>query len=292
MKSTFPVYKLISINTYKNEGILASRFGTYLETNPHFLKPHKHDFYHLVYFTQGMGSHYLDFKHFDIKPGTIYFMIPGQVHTWNFSEKPDGYIVNFSPDYFNSFLLNPNYLQNLYFFTGNLDNQVLNLSPEIQQSIEKLFEEIINSKHLNHDLFDDFVRINLLKIFIEIAQNVPSKISTQTDSFNRILLGNFKKLIDSHYKTLKLPKDYASLLYITPNHLNAVCNANLGQSAGELIRERVLLEAKRLLMNFDLRIGEIAEILGFNDQSYFIRFFKRHENLSPEKFRNQFRYEK
>ena len=82
-----------------------------------------------------------------------------------------------------------------------------------------------------------------------------------------------------------MPKQYAALLYITPNHLNALCNDFLGVSAGVLIRERVILEAKRLLINLDLLISEVAAKLNFDDQSYFIKFFKKHEGLTPEKFR-------
>jgi len=88
-----------------------------------------------------------------------------------------------------------------------------------------------------------------------------------------------------NYATLRLPKQYAELLYITPNHLNAICNDLLGYSAGKLIRDRVILEAKRLLINMDLMVAEIAEQLNFADQSYFIKFFKKQEGITPEKFR-------
>jgi len=64
-----------------------------------------------------------------------------------------------------------------------------------------------------------------------------------------------------------------------------LCNDFLGISAGTLIRERVILEAKRLLINRDLMVAEIAEKLNFADQSYFIKFFKKYEGITPEKFR-------
>ncbi len=293
MQINFPLYQLNNFNTYKKEGILASKFGVYLHNNPHFYKPHKHDFYHLLLFTAGKGKHQLDFKYFDIQPGSLYFMAPGQVHTWEFSEEPDGYLVNFSADYFNSLLANPTYLHNFPFFIGEIENQVFQLDETLQQQIIPLFEEILKQEtHSEKQLADDLVRINLLKIFIKINQYFELEKLNHKDPYNHTLLVNFKKLIDQNYKELKLPKEYAALLYITPNHLNALCNSYLGKSAGEMIRERVLLEAKRLLMNFDLRIHEIAETLGFNDQSYFIRFFKKYEQLSPEKFRNQYKNER
>jgi AraC-like DNA-binding protein len=83
----------------------------------------------------------------------------------------------------------------------------------------------------------------------------------------------------------KLPKEYAEMLYITPNHLNALVNATIGKSAGTLIRDRILLEAKRMLVNSDQNVNEIAYQLQFEDNAYFSRFFKKYTDTSPEKFR-------
>jgi AraC family transcriptional regulator, transcriptional activator of pobA len=106
-------------------------------------------------------------------------------------------------------------------------------------------------------------------------------------SYNQTLLKNFKKLIDANFTRLKLPKDYADLLYITPNHLNAICKDLLGMQAGEVIRNRTLLEAKRLLTNPQLNIAGIAFELNFSDNSYFTKFFKKTEGITPEEFRKK-----
>jgi AraC-like DNA-binding protein len=90
-----------------------------------------------------------------------------------------------------------------------------------------------------------------------------------------------------NFATHKLPKDYAEMLFITPNHLNALCRETLNTPAGEIIRNRVALEAKRLLTNLDLTITEIAYRLGFADNSYFTKFFKKQTNTNPEDFRKK-----
>ncbi|WP_242692211.1 helix-turn-helix domain-containing protein [Aridibaculum aurantiacum] len=77
------------------------------------------------------------------------------------------------------------------------------------------------------------------------------------------------------------------MLYVTPNHLNALCKDVTGRPAGELIRDRVLLEAKRLLINAKMSISEIALELDFTDNSYFTKFFKKYEGVTPEVFRKQ-----
>ena len=91
--------------------------------------------------------------------------------------------------------------------------------------------------------------------------------------------------MNEYYNRKRLPKEYAAMLYVTPNHLNALCNDLLGKAAGEVIRDRVLLEAKRLLVNADINISEIAFQLDFKDNSYFTRFFKKYTGTTPEDFR-------
>ena len=114
--------------------------------------------------------------------------------------------------------------------------------------------------------------------------NNPRKIPQQ----KQVLLRNFRKLIDQHYLSIRLPKEYADLLYVTPNHLNALCHDLLGKTAGELIRDRILLEAKRLLTNANMTIAEISYTLNFQDNSYFNRFFKKYAGVTPDEFRKQF----
>ena len=77
------------------------------------------------------------------------------------------------------------------------------------------------------------------------------------------------------------------MLFITPNHLNALCKEHWGMQAGEVIRNRIILEAKRLLVNQQTSISEIAYTLNFKDNSYFSKFFKKSVGITPEEFRKR-----
>jgi len=79
--------------------------------------------------------------------------------------------------------------------------------------------------------------------------------------------------------------EYARLLALTPGHLNDLTKAATGQTASALIDARLILEAKRLLAHSDASTAEIAADLGFQDPSYFGRFFRRHVDQSPGAFR-------
>ncbi|MCR6721813.1 MAG: helix-turn-helix domain-containing protein [Chitinophagaceae bacterium] len=96
---------------------------------------------------------------------------------------------------------------------------------------------------------------------------------TDVVNYNSVLLKNFIQLINLHFREKKLTKDYAALLYVTPNHLNALSKDVTGRSAGELIRERIILEAKRLLVNAQMNISEIAAELSFERQFLFHEIF-------------------
>ena len=287
MKETFPVYDICTLSQFTQEDILISRFGSYLKVHKNLHLPHKHNFYHLVLFTEGAGHHAIDFKSFTVVPYQIYFMTPGQVHSWSFEGKVDGYVINFSEAFFRSFLHRSDYLEQFSFFSGNIEDQVVNIPDDLLEKVKGLFEQIIQESEQSNNLSADMVRLLLLQIFIVLGRTNFSKQPSEVFSYNYTLLKNFQKLIDQNFRTLRMPKEYAALLYITPNHLNALCNDLLGISAGEVIRRRVGLEAKRLLVNFDLSITEIAGQLNFQDNSYFTKFFKKLEGVTPEEFRNE-----
>lgn len=288
MKKNIPVYDIQNFSAYKNDGILVSRFGYYSQQHQHLHSAHRHSFYHFVFFTKGTGKQQIDFRTFDVKPNLIYFMIPGQVHSWNFETEPDGYLINFSASYFSSLLLKQEYLDRFSFFSGKPEDQVLVLDDTTSEKLVTIFEEILTEGNTEMSINDDLVKILLLRLLIEVSRATSLQNTHDSNPYNHTILRNFQQLIEKNYTELRLPKQYAELLYITPNHLNALCNDFLGTSAGKLIRDRIILEAKRLLINLDLRVVEIAEKLNFEDQSYFVKFFKKYEGTTPDRFRKQY----
>ena len=106
MAKKLPVYAICKIKGEERnlDEFIISRFDQYLSQRNYLLQPHGHSFYHLVFFTKGAGKQAIDFTSYLVKPGQIYFMNPGQVHNWQFAGEVDGYIVNFSESFFDSFL--------------------------------------------------------------------------------------------------------------------------------------------------------------------------------------------
>jgi AraC-like DNA-binding protein len=242
----------------------------------------------LVYFSIGSGNHSIDFVNFSVEAGQIYFMNPGQVHSWNFSAKPDGYIVNFSEQYINALIANSRYTDQFSFFSGIANQQVISIPKEERTRIEEILKTVVQEGNSQNILKDDFARTALIQLFIFVSRYTNFEDGKEKSNYNSVVLHNFQRLIEQHYKEKKLTKDYAAILFVTPNHLNAVSKDATGRSAGELIRDRILLEAKRLLINAKMSISEIAFELDFKDNSYFTKFFKKYEGVAPETFRKQF----
>lgn len=114
-KVPLPVYDICTIDQRSQRDLLIERFGPYLEKHYHNLHtPHRHSFYHLVLFTKGKGTHTIDFEQFSVKSYQIYFMSPGQVHSWHFEGGVDGYLVHFNEGLFTSFLQNGHYLERFF----------------------------------------------------------------------------------------------------------------------------------------------------------------------------------
>ncbi len=285
MKTVIPIYDICSLSHQQKDDILINRFAPYLKSHRNLHLAHKHSFYHLVFFTKGGGMQTIDFENFTVRPNQIYFMIPGQVHSWAFEGDVDGYIINFSTTFFQSFLLKANYLEDLPFFSGITKEAVIDIPKNLQAKVIAIFEELMAENETINPLGLDMVKSLMLQLFILIARLNDDLAKTTIPSYNYTLLRSFQKLIEKNYMQIRLPKQYAELLYITPNHLNALCNDVLGVPAGEVIRNRIILEAKRLLINNDMTVLEIANHLNFTDNSYFTKFFKKVEGVTPEEFR-------
>jgi len=212
-------------------------------------------------------------------------MNPGQVHSWNFEGEVDGYVINFSIPFFQAFLLNPDYVQQLPCFSSILANSVINLPENLQGEVHSIFERIIDESEMGNKLSLDMIRVLMVQLFITIGRLEFEKTNLNVKSNNYTTLRKFLSLIEKNVGILKFPREYAELLFITPSHLNVICNELLGKSAGEIIRDRVVLEAKRLMINLDLSISEIGYELNFRDISYFSKFFKKYAGITPEEFR-------
>lgn len=288
-------YPVFQISHLVKEGSLSDLFNAgrlegYLADNPQLHVAHGHDFYHLAFFTEGTGTHVLDFEKFPLRPGALYFMRPGQVHRWAFDTEPKGFLINFSPDFLHRSFLRSESLDLWPFWGPEPSSQTVYLDEGQSEDLRFIFETILKEQTDKDKMYPLVIAALMMRLFALALRAMPEAAAgTGANSAQAGLIWRFRALLDQHFKTLRLPRDYAGLLHVTPGYLNEACREVCGVSTGEAIRQRVMLEAKRLLVNFGSSIGDVARALHFEDGSYFARFFKKHEGIGPEAFRKAYR---
>jgi AraC-type DNA-binding domain-containing proteins len=281
---TYSICNLLGADQCFAEFII-TRIGDFMRTHPDLYFPHRHTFYQIVLFTQGGGTHSIDFQQFNVEPHQMYAMAPGQVHTWEFTPDTDGYVVNFNESFFTAICHDPHFIESFPLFNAVSGSPANRLDEECHSEAEALLAQMLQEFQNDREYKAEMLRAMLLQLIVMLSRRLPRLVQPMVSRHQMNVLRQFERLIEAHFREKRLPREYAEMLYITPNHLNALVSAALGKSAGELIRERVLLEAKRLLVNSDLNISQIASELNFEDNAYFARFFKKHTGVSPEAFR-------
>jgi len=281
---TYSICNLLGADRCMTE-IVVARLREFVHAHQDIQFPHRHDFYQIVLFTRGGGRHSIDFQQFEVLPHQVYYMAPGQIHTWEFDAGTEGYLVNFNESFFTSMYHNPQYVREFPLFSNISGVSVDILDMTCCAEVEQTFAEMLEEYEKGGDYKMDLLRGLLTIILVRLSRVAPDTFKAGASKHNLVLMRQFEKLIEQHYREKHLPKEYAEMMFLTPNHLNALTNNVVGKSAGEIIRDRILLEAKRLLANSDLMISQIAETLHFEDNAYFTRFFKKYLGTTPEGFR-------
>ena len=259
------------------------------DSNRHFEVhyPHRHDFFEILFLTNGNGTHTIDFRDYEIKPNSIFFLSPGQIHSISLSKDIYGYIFLFSSEFF---LINKTdenkILEFPFFYTASDENPPLELKEEKDINfLKELFIKGCEEINFNTPEADEVVHSILDLILAYCKKLYPINNLNPAMKKGRFMVKKFKQLIEELYKENLSVKDYAAKLSITPNHLNETVKSIMGRTASDLIDEKMVIEIKKLLLHTDLTASEVAYTLNFSDQSYFSKFFKKRTGQTPGEFR-------
>lgn len=280
--SDTPLYCLDAFGAKANDAsFYIEDLKTHLKKHEFVSRPHKHDFYLILYVTRGGGTHTIDFREYSIAPGIFFFMSPGQVHSWKLEPDTNGHILFFTRDFY-QMQLNQSSLVDLPFFHSL--SAVPHLQLQHQKTVESLVEQMLNEFNGRKDADLRILRSYLDLLLLLLAREYQSTGETVTYSVN-FKLRKLEQLIEKNFLKLKRPNEYADLINLSPSYLNNLCKENLGKTLTELIQDRILLEAKRLFAYTDDTVNQVSHRLNFSDPSYFIRFFKKNTGLTPEQFK-------
>lgn len=242
---------------------------------------HRHDFYFLLIVEKGSGEHQIDFVTYDVRDCSVFYLEPGQVHKLLLKKKTKGYIISIDKKFYSqidSIVLTAFHSLssiNYFSFTEQEFAVVKNIVSQILETFEQKDAFYFNALRLLFGLF-----------FITLSkQNLNVSITNNSLSNHQNILKSFEMMVNTNYREHREIKYYLDNLKLTSYQLNAATKNLLGKSPSEIIIERIILEAKRLLMATPNQVKEISYDLGFEDSSYFIRFFKKHTGTTPDEFR-------
>ncbi|QSW87617.1 AraC family transcriptional regulator [Flavobacterium endoglycinae] len=245
--------------------------------------PSKHSCHTLIFVSSGTHIMKTGYEEFQTTTNEIIMVPAGQIFSIdNIYSSHTGYICQFHPDILIGKYGSREMLNDFDFLKVSGNPKVSLASEDIQTVVtilDRLKREYSETPRANLNIVQSY----LIALFYEMSKN--SVKTSKGISAAEIISNKFKELIHQNIKTQHQVNYYASVLNVSPNHLNKCVKTVTGKTAAKWIEETILLEAKYLLFQTTFSVGEIAAQIGLEDQSYFSRFFKKSEGISPIQYR-------
>ncbi len=289
-RGAFPQFEMSAVEPedLRREGMVVIPFMKDVARNPQRLQPHYHEFFQ-IFLLQGEAVVMHDFVELEARGITLVFLSPGQVHTARPAPGLSGTTISFTQTFFDGQAPPPSRLFDYLFFFPAEGRPWLNVPPgdpfRIVETFGEMQREFDAAQPGAAEILRAMLRILLVRTNRLYGQVNPRKEASRAAQ----LMRQFHLAVEQGFREMSSVAQYARLLGVTTNHLHDVVREQTGLAAGELIRQRRLLDAKRLLLHSDLSVSEIGYQLGFRDPSYFSRFFRRLTHGTPAEFRQEIR---
>jgi AraC family transcriptional activator of pobA len=264
---------------------IAKLYAAFKET---LTTTHRTGFYHIIWFQQGSPTHLVDFNPIKIQSNTLLFLNKDTVQRFDHKSKFGGQAILFTDSFFCKTEADTKFLRNSILFNDLFSVskiQVKKQSKLFGDLVQQMTDELQNIK----DNYQTDILQNLLHNFLLQADRERRK-----QNFTEIKKGAeldyvilFKDLLETGYKNQKHVNYYAKQIIITEKRLNQATTKVLGKTPKEIIDDRIMLEAKRILAHTTGSVKEIAYHLGFEEPTNFIKYFKKHSSLTPTEFREK-----
>ncbi len=244
-------------------------------------KPHRTSFYQLIWLTSGQMTFIIDFKPTTIHKNEMLLITCGQVCQFDITSKYKGYAILFTPSFLSESELDTNFIYTSEIFNPINLNKSFNLPHQVLQSLITLLKNEINlppDQH-QHKIARSYMRAILLQMERHYIQPINNTFNPK--------VREFINAVEKNYKNNRQTSFYAKLLNVREKALNSKLDSVLGKSAKEYIDSRIILEAKRYLSYSNLSVKEIGFNLGFDEPTNFNKYFRKHTNTTPLKFREQ-----
>lgn len=266
-----------------------------LTSNPQgsydFARPHRHAYFEIFFFAQGEGDHEIDFDEHAIRSPSLHVVTPGRIHRIARRGDSRGCVLIFTEEFLA--LSRPDRLRagRPPILRRGIARPIIDLSTDEAQRVAARIDLLRQESGEDAAGHREALGALLNLLLIDVERIVATKPTDKPaeSSTEQALIDRFIDALDESFHALHGVGEYATMLNVTPGHLNDIVRTTLGNTAGGMIRDRILLEARRLLAHSDETIKEIAYALGYDDPSYFTRLFREQIGEPPGDFRQRFR---
>ena len=253
------------------------------------------EFYKILLMTKGSGEFDYGVNCYEVEPNSLIFVKPSEVRACReTTEEQDGYYCTFTEQFYSSDIALLRELQSSALFAPGT-HPVIKLTDDQNDAIIRIFEKM----HLEFNSWNNYsgeiIRLYLRVLLIESTRIFSGQLSTNpkrnanyelTQRFHDLLDEQFAFVPNGGFLRYKSPSQFANMLSVHPNHLNASIKQITGKSVSEVIKNRILTESQVLLKYTDKQISEISHLLAFKELSSFIHFFRKGTGISPTNYRD------
>jgi AraC-like DNA-binding protein len=230
----------------------------------------------------------VDFRDFKMETDALLFINPKVIVKP--CETVDGQLLFFNRDFYCIEIHDQEVACDGILYNNVFEIPFISLDESQSRDIQKIILEIQSEMKNEDSGTEEMLRI-LLKLIILKSARIWKQQHQLADSNQQSdvqFLRKFSKLVEQHYKTHHTVADYAEMLFVTPKNLSKKIGLISKSTPNDIIKDRIILESKRLLAHTQMTVKEIAYSLNYEDDAYFSRFFQKHTGLSPLSFRKQF----
>lgn len=285
-----PVYHFSFLKDIKIHGIYLTSIIRFLNTYCFIRREHANDFYTVILFTKGQGSIVINNETFSVQPQTLCIIAPNQLHSFEGVADMEGILFFFCQDFYVeefSFVR----LLNVFSYTSYTASDVcipcIHLSEKEYSSVNSILISIEGEyESYTHSNNSAIIIRSLLNIMLLKLTELYEAKSGQSNHNDSIIIHTLSHLVESYFIKEQQLSFYTSAFNISESQLNDICNKHFNSGLKKILQNRLMQEARKLLLSSELSVSEIAFKLNFEDNSYFCKVFKSKTGITPKRFRD------
>lgn len=256
-----------------------------LDRQPH--EPARTNYFSVYFIESGAGSFWADASRFAFGPATLLFFVPYQHIRFAPDAPVHGNVVQFHANFLCVETFHAEVGCSGVLFNDPYGVPLVVLDGQTQADVANLIDRI-RKEHDERELAYGEVMLAHLKVLLVLATRLKASRAGACGpgaDLRHPVLVRLRDLIEQNYRTLHSPADYARRLHVTSKTLGRIVREHLGTTPTDLIRSRILTHAKWQLLHTLKPVKEVAREIGFSDELYFSRLFKKATGHSPTFFR-------